>query len=73
MPDLIGYDFIQYLAEQGVITKDMAKSARRVVIDAQSNAVVRMYIEMAGSDHLLNVSMREDLGVDIMVLESSED
>ena len=73
MTDLIGYDFIQHLAEQGVITKEMAKSVRRVVIDAQRNAIVRMYIEMAGSDLLLSVSMLEDPGIDVVVFEAAED
>ncbi len=73
MTDLIGYDFIQHLAEQGVITKEMARDVSRVVIDARRNAVVRVYIEMEGSDQLLNVSMREDLGVDIMVFERPEE
>jgi len=73
MPDLIGNDFIQHLAEQGVISPEMARDMRRVVIDAQRNAVVRLYIEMDGSDTLLSVSMRDNLGVDIMVLEAAED
>jgi len=73
MPDLIGSDFIQHLAEQGVIPPDKARDVRRVVIDAQRNAVVRLYIEMDGSDQLLSVSMRDDLGVDVMVLEPSEE
>jgi hypothetical protein len=46
---------------------------RRVVIDAQRDKVVRLYFEMDGSDCLLNVSMRSDLGVEIMVLEPSEE
>jgi uncharacterized protein YutE (UPF0331/DUF86 family) len=73
MPDLIGSDFIQHLAQQGVIPPDKARDVRRVVIDAQRNAVVRLYIEMDGSDRLLGVSVRDDLGVDIMVLEPSEE
>ena len=73
MTDLIGYDFIQHLAEQGVITKEMAKGVRRIVIDAQRNTVVRMYIEMAGSDLLLSVSMLEDPGIDVVVFEAAED
>jgi hypothetical protein len=73
MPDLIGYDFIQHLAEIGVISREGSTSVRRVVIDAQRDKVVRLYFEMDGSDCLLNVSMRSDLGVEIMVLEPSEE
>jgi len=73
MADLIGNDFIQHLAEQGIIPPDRARDVRRVVIDAQRNTVVRLYIEMDGSDQLLSVSMRDDLGVDVMVLEPSEE
>lgn len=73
MSDLIGYDFILHLAEIGVITEEMARDARRVVIDAKRDAPVRMYVEMTGSDRLLNVSMREDLGVDIAVFGPPEE
>jgi len=73
VPDLIGNDFIQHLAEQGVISPERARDVRRVVIDAQRNCVVQVYIEMDGSDRLLSVSMRDDLGVDIMVLVPPEE
>ena len=48
-----GMDFLQWLQEVGIVPE--GSDARRVVIDAEVGKVVKVYVEMFGTEDILNV------------------
>jgi hypothetical protein len=56
--------FFAALVSAGIFHEDEANSTRRVVIDAEGGHLVKIYVERAGDDRLLNVTLTLD-GIEV--------
>lgn len=57
-------EFFAALVSAGIFHEDEANTTRRVVIDAQGGEGVKIYVERAGDERLLNVTLSLD-GIEI--------
>lgn len=49
-----GKHFLQWLEDVRIVPK--GTSARRVVIDAEANSVIRVYVELYGTEEMIRVT-----------------
>ena len=56
--------FFAALVEAGIFHEDEANTTRRVVIDAKGGQPVKIYVERAGDERLLNVALTLD-GIEV--------
>ena len=54
-----GIEFMEWLEEQGVILKE--RPLRRVVIDADMNGPVLLYMEEVGTDKLISSRLPQEM------------
>jgi len=54
-----GIEFMEWLEEQGVIPKE--RPLRRVVIDADMNGPVLLYMEEVGTDKLISSRLPQEM------------
>lgn len=60
-------EFLRWLVVAGIVPKDAA--VRRVVIDANANDPIKVYVEMFGSKRMIVVSCPESLsGAQVEIL-----
>lgn len=68
MKTIPGQTFLDWLKREGIVPEN----TRRVVIDAEANNPIIIYVEMYGGDKLIEVEPPPELRVGVKIVSSDE-